>query len=99
MRGEMIFTSFDTDNVALYNEYEVRKAGKYKSRCTIPAQLLNEGQFSLSMNASVFKVKRYFQGDQLVTFVVDGTGTAGKQWKENRRGAIRPSFDWTIEEI
>ena len=99
MRGEMIFTSFDTDNLNLYSEYEIRKAGKYKSRCKIPAQLLNEGQFSLSMNASVFKVKRYFQGDQLVTFMVDGTSTAGKQWKENRRGAIRPSFDWTIEEI
>ena len=97
MRGEMIFTSFDTDNLDLFGEYEIRPAGKYMSRCRIPAQLLNEGQFSLSMNASVFRVKRYFQGDQLVTFNVDGTSTAGKQWKENRRGAIRPTFDWTIE--
>lgn len=99
MRGEHVFTSFDTDDPAKYGQYGVRPAGHYRSQCTIPADYLNEGRYALGLNASSFRVKRYFQDERALTFTVDGIGAPGKQWPETRLGLTRPSLDWTIETI
>lgn len=98
-RGELVFTSFDTDASELYEEFATRAAGPYISRCTIPADLLNEGRFVVGMNASSFKVKRYFQEEQALTFTVDAAGAPGMQWPEPRLGPIRPRIHWKIERI
>lgn len=97
MRGEYVFTSFDTDSPELYEQYSVRPSGKYTSSCTIPGDYLNEGRYVLGINASSFRVKRYFQDEVALTFTVDGTGAPGKQWAESRLGLVRPDLDWRIE--
>jgi lipopolysaccharide transport system ATP-binding protein len=97
MRGEYVFTSFDTDSPEFYEQYSVRPAGKYTSSCTIPGDYLNEGRYVLGINASSFRVKRYFQDEVALTFTVDGTGAPGKQWAESRLGLVRPDLDWRIE--
>jgi lipopolysaccharide transport system ATP-binding protein len=99
MRGEYIFTSFDTDDPEKYDRYGVRAKGHYISRCTIPANLLNEGRYVLAVNASSFLVKRYFADDHALAFTVDGTGAPGKQWFETRLGAVRPALHWEIEAL
>jgi lipopolysaccharide transport system ATP-binding protein len=98
-RGEYVFTSFDTDEPEQYDRYAVRPAGHYISRCTLPADLLNEGRFVIGINASSFRVKRYFYDEQALTFTVDAAGAAGMQWPEPRLGPLRPRFDWQIEVI
>jgi lipopolysaccharide transport system ATP-binding protein len=98
-RGELVFTSFDTDESDLYENYTTRAAGHYISSCKIPADLLNEGRFVLGMNASSFRVKRYFQDEQALTFTVDAAGAPGMQWPESRLGPIRPRINWKIERI
>jgi lipopolysaccharide transport system ATP-binding protein len=98
-RGEYVFTSFDTDEPERYDRYAVRPAGHYISRCTLPADLLNEGRFVIGINASSFRVKRYFYDEQALTFTVDAAGAAGMQWPEPRLGPLRPRFDWQIEVI
>ncbi|NPA93245.1 MAG: ABC transporter ATP-binding protein [Chloroflexi bacterium] len=97
MRGEYVFTSFDTDDISRFTKWEVRPAGRYVSRCTIPADFLNGGRYLVSMNASAYRVKRYFQEDNAVAFTVDATGAPGSQWPENRLGLVRPRLDWEIE--
>ena len=97
-QGELIFTSFDTDNQAEYDRYATRPTGKYISRCVIPADLLNEGRYILGVNASSFRVKRYFQDEHALAFTVDPTGAPGMQWQEPRLGPIRPRLIWQIEE-
>jgi len=97
MRGEYVFTSFDTDDPALFERFSVRQAGHYLSRAVIPANLLNEGRYLLAVNASAFRVKRYFQDEQALAFTVDGTGAPGKHWPEPRLGPLRPALDWKIE--
>lgn len=97
MRGEYVFTSFDTDSPDLYDRFSVRPAGKYISSCSIPGDYLNEGRYVLGINASSFRVKRYFQDEVALTFTVDGTGAPGKQWAESRLGLVRPDLDWRIE--
>ena len=60
MRGDYVLTSFDTDEPEKFEKFSARKAGRYVSRCTIPADLFNEGRYSLGVNASSFAVRRYF---------------------------------------
>ena len=96
-RGEPVFTSFDTDNEQLFNTYNNRAAGVYTSRCQVPANLLNEGRFVLGINASSYRIKRYFQDDNALTFSVDATGAPGMQWPEPRPGTTRPALNWLID--
>jgi len=97
-RGEYILTSFDTDDTARYDKYATRKEGRYTSRCVLPAQYLNEGRFVIGVNASSYRIKRYFQDEQALTFTVDGAGAPGNQWPEPRLGPVRPLLDWRIED-
>jgi lipopolysaccharide transport system ATP-binding protein len=98
MRGEYVFTTFDTDDPQKYEKYGVREPGHYVSRCVIPPDTLNEGRYALGMNASSFRVKRYFMEEHSLAFSVDGMGAPGKQWAEPRMGIIRPRLEWVIEE-
>ena len=99
MRGEYVFTSFDTDDPQQFERLGARPAGHYRSRCTLPADLLNEGRYVLAVNASAFHVKRYFWDDHALAFNVDATGAPGKHWPEPRLGPVRPALDWTIETV
>ena len=98
-RGEYIFTSFDTDEPSLYDRFSVRPAGHYTSHCTIPADYLNEGRFVIGINASSFRVRRYFQDEQALSFTVDPAGAPGMQWPEPRLGPSRPRLNWKIEVV
>jgi lipopolysaccharide transport system ATP-binding protein len=97
MRGEYVMTSFDTDEPELFEQYSTRKPGCYTSSCTLPADFLNEGRYSLGINASSFGVRRYFQDETALAFNVDISGAPGTQWPEPRQGSIRPRLKWKIE--
>ena len=43
IRGEYVFTSFDTDDPQQFEQQSTRPAGRYVSRCTIPADLSQRG--------------------------------------------------------
>jgi lipopolysaccharide transport system ATP-binding protein len=98
-RGEYVLTSFDTDALEQFERYSVRQAGRYLSRCVIPADFLNAGRYSVSVIASSFRIKRYFREDAALVFNVDATGSPGTHWPEARPGPVRPRLDWQIEEI
>jgi lipopolysaccharide transport system ATP-binding protein len=95
--GEFVFTSFDTDTTHQFERFSVRPQGHYISKCTLPPDFLNEGQYVLGINASSYKVKRYFQNENALAFTVDGAGAPGKQWSERRLGPVRPRLEWNID--
>jgi len=97
-RGEFILTSFDTDEPLRYEKHAIRNAGHYTSKCVIPKDFLNEGRFVVGVNASSYKIKRYFHDEQALVFNVNATNAPGMQWPENRLGPIRPMLEWCIEE-
>ncbi|HEY3311120.1 MAG TPA: ABC transporter ATP-binding protein [Anaerolineales bacterium] len=99
VRGEFVFTSFDVDEPALYEQHSVRQPGHYLSRCTIPGDLLNEGRYILGVNASSFGVKRYFMDENALGFTVDPSAAPGMQWAEQRQGPLRPRLEWKIETL
>jgi lipopolysaccharide transport system ATP-binding protein len=96
-QGEIVFTTFDTDKIEVFEKLANRSAGHYSSRCHVPANFMNEGRFVVGVNASSYRIKRYFQDEQALTFTVDGTGAPGMHWPEPRQGAIRPQLDWQID--
>jgi len=97
MRGEYVMTSFDTDDFQKFEQFSTRPAGRYTSRCILPANLLNEGRYVIGLNASTFRIRRYYQSEHALAFTVDGTGAPGKHWAEPRLGPLRPALDWAIE--
>ncbi|MFQ5922051.1 MAG: hypothetical protein ACE5M4_04340, partial [Anaerolineales bacterium] len=97
-KGDPILTSFDTDDPDAYSNYDARPAGRYVSRCRVPANLLNEGRFVLGVNASSFGVRSYFTDEFALSFIADGTRAPGSQWSETRRGPMRPALEWKIVE-
>ncbi len=99
LRGEVILTSFDTDEPKQYDKYGTRAAGHYVSRAALPANFLNEGQYLLGINASSFRVRRYFSDERALAFTVDAMGAPGMQWPEPRQGLVRPQLDWRIESL
>ncbi|NJN79817.1 MAG: hypothetical protein HC797_04720 [Anaerolineales bacterium] len=98
-RGEYVFTSFDTDDAALYDKFDTRGAGRYISRAEIPADMFNESRYTVGVNASSFGVKRYFMDENALAFNVDISGAPGTQWGEPRVGPIRPRLNWKIEKL
>lgn len=98
VRGEPVLTSYDTDRASDYERLPVRAAGRYRSRCQFPADLLNGGRFVLGVNASAFRIRSYFTDEHALTFSVDATGAPGSQWAEPRRGPVRPALAWEIAE-
>jgi len=95
-RGELVLTTFDTDDTVKFEEHRTRQTGCYVSRCMIPADFLNEGRYVLGVNASSYRVRRYFQEEQAIAFNVDATGAPGSHWPEIRMGHIRPRLTWEI---
>ena len=96
-RGDQVLTSFDTDEGARFEKYTSRPAGHYVSRCEFPKDLLNDGRYVLGVNASSYRIRRYFMDEKALAFNVDTSGAPGKQWSEPRPGALRPRLEWKIE--
>lgn len=96
-RGEYIFTTFDTDEPQMYDRFSARQPGTYFSRCKIPADTFNEGRFVVGINASTYRIRRYFQDERAITFNIDPAGAPGMQWPEQRLGPTRPRLNWEIE--
>ncbi len=96
-RGEFVFTTFDTDEPQMYDRFLAREKGHYISRCEIPADTFNDGRFIVGINASTYRIYRYFQDERAISFNVDPAGAPGMQWPEQRLGPIRPRLNWEIE--
>ncbi len=96
-RGDQVLTSFDTDDDARFEKFTSRPAGHYFSRCEFPKDLLNSGRYVLGVNASSYRIRRYFMDEKALAFNVDSSGAPGKQWSEPRPGSLRPRLDWKIE--
>jgi lipopolysaccharide transport system ATP-binding protein len=98
-RGEQVLTTFDTDDAREFEHHLGRPAGRYVSRCRVPALLLNEGLFVVGVNASSFRIRSYFTDEHALSFSVDGTGAPGSHWPESRGGPVRPALEWVIREV
>jgi lipopolysaccharide transport system ATP-binding protein len=74
----------------------VRTPGRYVSRCTVPGEFLNFGQYFISVGADFPLVQTHFHRDRLLSFVVERTGGVGSHVDDARSGLLRMRLPWDI---
>jgi lipopolysaccharide transport system ATP-binding protein len=93
VEGIILFESYDTDCDL---ELGYRDIGSYTAICNIPAELLSEGQYLISVNAGIPNIRNLAFNENILSFHVTNTGSAGSEMISNRRGLIRPRLQWSV---
>lgn len=94
--GTVVFTTMDHDVI----NAKRRAQGIYTSRCELPGNFLNTGQYHVTAGADVPQIDTHFQ-EQVLHFFVEQTGgvsgeTAGfERWA----GVICPNLHWCISKL
>ncbi len=91
VEGIPVFEAYDTDNIEFP---QGRDPGEYRVRCEIPANLLNPGNYILSVNAGMPNFKNFAFLEGLLTLRVEDTGAVGSHMYRERQGVIRPKLKW-----
>jgi len=94
--GTVVFSTRDLDNG---REERIRDPGDYVSRCTIPGNFLDYGQYFVSFGADFPMTRSHFAVDQGLTFQIEATGGAGGHVADGRSGLLRIELPWSIEQI
>jgi lipopolysaccharide transport system ATP-binding protein len=93
--GEVILSTKDLD---VYPTNFEREPGRYVSRCTLPADLLNAGRFFLTVGSDIPMVQSNFSVDRVLSFTVELSGdSVGGVVPDNRVGLLRMKMPWSIE--
>ncbi len=95
--GSVIFQTNDLEDSK--NEKLKLKPGEYKSICTIPGGLLNEGNFGIALSADIPFVKVLFYSDTLITFSAHRLETNTLKRSEKWTGYIKPNLNWEVLNI
>jgi lipopolysaccharide transport system ATP-binding protein len=96
--GTVVFTSFDADNPEWSGRG--RRPGRYVSECLIPANLLNQGSYHLSLMAGITYFKSCFRIDGLLSLDIKGPIKGISPVARSsivREGIILPDLKWNIE--
>ncbi len=94
--GQLLFMSFDTDDITRHERFQTREPGHYVSRCHIPPNLLNAGVIVVGVSASVSNAFQFFLDPASIKVSVDVTGGVATQWQDDRGGFFRPALEWDI---
>ncbi len=93
--GTVLLISTDMDG---RGEIE-RVPGVYTSQCEVPGELLNYGQYSVSVGSDFPMVRTHFQVDPALTFHIEQTGGSGDHLYDGRSGYFRLQLPWKVEAI
>jgi lipopolysaccharide transport system ATP-binding protein len=93
--GTVVFSSTDMDTA----DEMVREPGVYVSRCEVPGELLNYGQYFVSVGCDFPMVRTHFAIDQGLSFTIEQTGGAGGHLSDGRSGMLRMQLPWNVERI
>jgi lipopolysaccharide transport system ATP-binding protein len=77
---------------------KARNPGVYLSRCAIPSNWLNAGNYYLGISGGIFGERIIFKGLPMLDFSVSSVGGATSRFGEKRRGVLCPDLDWKIIE-
>jgi lipopolysaccharide transport system ATP-binding protein len=100
-------TLFASDGTALLSSTDletgseelVREPGSYVSRCTIPGDFLNYGQYFVSVGADFPMIQSHFFHDRGLSFLVERTGGVGGHISDGRSGLLRMKLPWGVSEV
>jgi len=99
-KGVLIFT---TGNNYFFNEKKLKKAGYYRSKCFIPRDLLNDGQYSLECNFTGKKEIYIMEKNAIFINIADSKDINGARglYHESKwpPASVRPKLVWENEYI
>jgi lipopolysaccharide transport system ATP-binding protein len=93
--GVVVLQSTDADG----SETPERAPSTYVSRCTIPGEFLNYGQYFVSVGSDLPMVQSQFFVDRALAFRIEQTGGAGGHLPDHRPGLVRAMLPWLVERI
>ncbi len=91
VQGVTAFESYDSDDERCAT---CREPGTFMIRCKIPANLLNNSHYLLSVHASIPDVRELAQVEGVLAFDVKEIGAVGLSENDRRGGVIRPKLEW-----
>ena len=94
--GSALLSSTDLESQA---EDLVRDRGLYVSRCTIPGDFLNYGQYYVSVGADFPMIQSHFFFDRGLSFLVERTGGVGGHIPDARSGMLRMRLPWDVAAV
>ena len=94
--GSIAFHSADSTHPN-YDE-KPTTPGEYVTRCIVPGNLLNEGQYWITVSADVPFQQTLFVEETAVAFTVAQTGGVNSRFSEKWPGAVCPQLEWHTEE-
>jgi lipopolysaccharide transport system ATP-binding protein len=94
--GTLAFGSGSWDNRDVY-QLLPWSPGQHTAYCIIPGDLLNQGQYYLTIEARIPMVRWLFKVDNVLRITITEVGGAGGMKSHNRPGVFRPRLEWVLE--
>jgi lipopolysaccharide transport system ATP-binding protein len=95
--GIRVFNTFPVDGSNLHGR--PLSVGLYRSTCTIPRDLLNDGQYSVHFHVIRDRRRVVYDYEGILTFEVADSATQRGGWSGKWTGVVRPKLAWTTEQI
>lgn len=100
--GTLVFSSTNHKSISLTEDPwygRPRPTGFFQSVCSIPANFLNEGFYSISAIVGKFVVETQILENNVLSFQVHDTGEMRKEFYGGWAGTVRPRLPWSTEYI
>lgn len=91
--GVTIFRSYFDD---LHKELKPVKPGRYSTTCLIPANILNQGTYYVTLRASVHGIVKICVLERLLNFSVINLDGSNAVYGGNRPGILNMNLHWNI---
>ena len=95
--GIAVLTVRDRDDPEIDARFQTRPPGRYRTVCTVPADIFNEGRFIVRLRVFRPKVEHFLIDERAALFSVYALGGVGSHPDVPARGILRPVFDWEVE--
>jgi lipopolysaccharide transport system ATP-binding protein len=97
VEGIALLTVRDRDDPEIDARFQSRPPGRYRTACTVPGSIFNEGRFIVRLRVFRPRVEHYLLDERAAQFSVYALGGVGSHPDVPARGILRPSFDWDVE--
>ncbi|MCE5230822.1 hypothetical protein LLG95_14690, partial [bacterium] len=95
--GQLVFMTFSNTDAEWHTK--MRPEGLYRSVVHIPANFLNSGRHSVSVQLWKENYDPSTREDEVVHFHVNDTGGVRGDFMGKILGAVRPEFQWETEQL
>jgi lipopolysaccharide transport system ATP-binding protein len=102
--ARIVFKLLDTENRIVFvstnqneSDFASLSVGAYKTRCTIPANILNGSRYRVKIHIGVPGIKVIMEGETFLEFDTILLGNNGSLFKEKWPGFVAPKLSWITQ--